>query len=370
MENLDTKIIYQETNPYSSLTAFLEDDNRTVYLYIQSEYNHQFGIKSLWIRNLIDAPKSRIPEDLKSGLAPVLIQDETFFPNAQPSIDKEDIHLIWTEEGDGVALFIKDELYAFLPSTSGINGFHGYSKEAKEKALTASPLGNSENGPIPELINQSRNFWEYRSNKSSWKEIQEKRIQFLENRLGKHTGYWSADGGKYPPLAITKFSPKDYDQIILYSTIGMSAQNMPQVDLYHKDYLNYSRIEIIFAYRFTDSPERADTWVPHLIGELIKFPWNTIKWFGHGHTIEIPKRDPDSLYLNFTTLVIINPNQFKFLNSPPDINGLISENKKQVTFLYLLPITEEEAYTIREKGINSFVEKLHWFHNSERESFI
>ena len=33
------KVIYQEANPYGSLTAYLEDDGRTVYLYLQSEQN-------------------------------------------------------------------------------------------------------------------------------------------------------------------------------------------------------------------------------------------------------------------------------------------------------------------------------------------
>ncbi len=369
MGSPSAKILYQETNPYSSLTGFLEDDGRTVYLYIQSEFNHEWGIKSLWVRNLIDAPVARSPEDLKNGLAPLLTIDETLYPKAQPTFNSDEIHFIWTEEGDGLALFIREELYAFIPSYSGLEGFHGYSKEAKAESLTAHPLGNSYHGPIPEKIEQARKFWEFRADKNSWREIQKRRLSFLEEKLGEHVQYWSADGGKYPPLAIAKFTPLNFDHVVVYSTIGMSAQSMPQVELYHKDYPKYSRVELILAYKHFDSTDKPDTWIPHLLGEVIKYPWNMLKWFGHGHSIEIPRRDPNSLYLNFTALLFINPYELNFFEDMPDLKNLNAENGNRINFLFLLPVTEEEEYLIREKGIKNLAEKIPWFHDSERESF-
>ncbi len=369
METNTTTIIYQETNPYSSVTAFLESDNRTIYLYMHSEFNHDWGIKSVWIRNLVKAPDIRNPEDFKNGLAPLLIKSETYHPEPQQTFQPEEIHFIWTEEGDGVALFVKEELYAFIPAYSGIKGFHGYSKEAKIESITAHPLGDSLNGPIAGKILASRNFWEFRAKKDSWKIIQELRLKFLENKFGNHLQYWSADGGKFPQLAIVKFLPKEYENIILYSTIGMSAQNMPQVELYHKDYEYFSRAEIVLANKISN-PEDSNDWIVHLLGDLIKFPWNMVKWFGHGHTIEMSRKDPNSHHLNFTTLLFINPNIFNFISKNPDLTGLISENNKRINFLFAIPITEEEALIVREKGIQSIEKNVNWYHDHERESFF
>lgn len=235
----EPKVIYQEANPYGTFTAYLEDDGRTVYLYLQAEQNPEFGIKSVWVCNRTEAPEKRSIEDLSNGLAPILLRTEVNESKPHPALEEKDIYFIWTEEGDGVALFYKENLIAFLPPWSGIKGFHGYSIHAKVEALTAYPLGNSEFGIIPDRVNVSRDFWEARSKSGVWKEIQEKRLSFLESIFGKHDKYWSADGGKYPQLGIARFQSEKYPEILIYSTIGMSAQNMPTVELFHKDYENF-----------------------------------------------------------------------------------------------------------------------------------
>ncbi|MDI7209510.1 suppressor of fused domain protein, partial [Leptospira santarosai] len=72
----EPKVIYQEANPYGTFTAYLEDDGRTVYLYLQGEQNPEFGIKSVWVCNRMEAPDKRTAEDLSSGLAPLLLRSE------------------------------------------------------------------------------------------------------------------------------------------------------------------------------------------------------------------------------------------------------------------------------------------------------
>lgn len=56
----EPKVIYQEANPYGTFTAYLEDDGRTVYLYLQAEQNPEFGIKSVWVCNRAEAPEKRV----------------------------------------------------------------------------------------------------------------------------------------------------------------------------------------------------------------------------------------------------------------------------------------------------------------------
>ena len=151
IDTISYKVIYQEANPYGSLTAYLEDDSRTVYLYLQSEQNPEWKIRALWIRNRVAAPDKRDQADFTNGLAPILLANEVSSDADISEIKPEDVHFIWTEEGDGVAVFIKEELHAFLPSWSGIKGLAGYSKFARVETITAHPLGDSNHGVITEI---------------------------------------------------------------------------------------------------------------------------------------------------------------------------------------------------------------------------
>lgn len=372
MANPESKIIYQETNPYSSLTAFLEDDGRTVYMYLQSEYNPEWSIKSVWVKNRIPTPEKLSLEDMRDGYAPILSSEYTDQTDTS-EILANDVYFIWTEEGDGVALFVRDELFAFIPSWSGINGFHGYSKFVQKEAITAFPLGNSNHGLIYDRIEDSRRFWEFRAQKYSWKTIQGNLLGYLESKMEKHSKYWSADGGKFPYIGIAKFQPTTQSNLRVYSTIGLSGQNMPRVELYHRTkYLDYVRVEIVIAIETTEEDD-TERWVPHLIGELVGFPWKMIQWYGHGHTISMSRRDPQAL-LEFTTLLLLKdlPNN---KNPILDLTNLKSKESRPINFLYALPITEEEKVFIQTNSLEKFIDL--WkkkgntcIHNSYRESVI
>ncbi|TGK81590.1 suppressor of fused domain protein [Leptospira noumeaensis] len=375
MNPITPKVLYQEANPYGSFTAFLEDDGRTIYLYLQSHNNPEWPMKTLWVRNLIDAPDARVDEDFDVGLAPVLTKSEITDPNAQTSLTEDQIHFIWSEEGDGVALFVEEELQAYLPSWSGIKGIHGYAKFAKEEAPTASPLGDPENGVIAERVRANRKFWESVAEKDHWKKAQKLRLDFLESKLGKHEKYWSADGGKYPSLGIASFLPKEFPGIKIFSTIGMSVQNQPSIELYHKDYENFSRIELVFAIQLLkDTEDKSETWIQHVLGEMVKFPWNTGIWFGHSHTIQNPRKDPDQLYLDFNWFVLRNVTdeiEQGSKESLPNLHGLTTENGKRANFLVLTPIATEERICFMREGSAKFWETwkkegYSFFHDSER----
>lgn len=378
MEISESKVLYQETNPYSSMTAFLEDDGRTIYLYLQSQFNDEYRMQSVWVRNRVPAPTQRKKEDFHSGLAPILCSFELEDKHDTSPINPEDIHFIWLEEGNGVALFEKEELISFLPPWSGIKNFHGYSKYLKTEAITAYPLGDPNNGPIIDRINSARNFWEFRASKQSWSEIRDSRLEYLENEFQKHTMYWSADGGKFPFVGIAKFRPKQYPNISIYSTIGMSAQNMPNVELYHRDYEEYSRIEMVFAV-YEPEGNISENWAPHFMGEVIKYPWSMLQWFGAGHTISLTKKDPFLNMDHFTHLLFMDKVSESIINKEsypaPQLNSFISENGYKVNFLFSLPIIEEERCFILEKGYHSLLESakakgIGWVHVSNRDSIL
>ncbi|MDX1958241.1 MAG: suppressor of fused domain protein [Leptospiraceae bacterium] len=373
----ENKLIYQETNPYGSLVAFLEDDGRTVYLYLQSIHNPEMKMRSVWVKNRIPAPISRSESDLRNGLAPILCQEELTLDSEIDEILEKDLYLIWTEDGNGVGIFVKEVLLAFLPSYSGIKDFHGYSRYAKVETLTTHPLGTGEVSAIHNLMNESKRFWEIRAEKNTWKTIQSKLLSLYESKLGKHTMYWSADGGKFPHLAIAKFEPESMNGIQVYVTLGMSAQNMPSVDLYYKDFEKYSRIEMIMAVNSED--HKADQWVPHAIGEIIKFPWVMCKWFGEGHTMTLPRKDPDAVLVDFTHIFFTaSPGETSLqdkLFSPPFLGEENSFDDKTFKLLYLIPISEEETHILKTHGSNELKEMIHssgngWIHFSERQSYL
>lgn len=369
------KIIYQETNPYSAFTAFLEDDGRTTYLYLQCENNPEWGIKSVWVRNHIPAPTERDPADFQNGLAPILLHAEVFQPEGLPSFLPEDIHFVWSEEGDSLFLFVGDEMEAYLPPWSGVRNFHGYARGAKESAITASPLGDPNNGVLYDRMVSARSYWESRAEKNSWAKIQKHRLDYLESLFGPHEKYWSADGGKYPQLGIAQFRPTSMPGTKVFATIGMSAQNQPAVELYHKDFEGFSRIELLLAFKIPENSDRSEEWIQHLLGEMIKFPWNTGQWFGHGHTLGMNRRDPDQLYLEFTTCVLRNlshPDTYMIPEALPALDTLVSENGQPVNFLALIPISEEEKLIVQTEGSAKFFEHsdqlaVGWIHDPERK---
>jgi hypothetical protein len=375
---MSSKNLYQETNPYGSFTAYLEEDERTTYLYLQCENNPEWGIKSLWIRNHIEAPASRNPNDFHEGLAPILVQSEVANIEGMPSIQADEIHFIWTEEGDGVFLFLGDDMEAFLPAWSGLQNLHGYAIGAKEDSITASPLGDPKNGAIYDRMILSRKYWEDRSHTNSWNQIQKHRMDYLESIFGKHNKYWSADGGKYPQLGIASFQSDHFPNLKIFSTIGMSAQNQPSIELYHKSYNKFSRIELILFFQIPEHSDRSEEWIQHLLGEMIKFPWNTGNWFGHGHTLGMNRRDPDQLYLNFSACMLRNlshPSEYPLPSNHPKLDSLLSENGEPVNFLALIPITDEEKLICHTDGSKKIIDaldqkNLFWIHNPERESLL
>lgn len=375
MASTDYQIIYQETNPYSSMTAFLEDDGRTIYLYLQSQTNPEYPMKSVWVKNRITAPESRSAEDLQSGLAPLLCSGEITAAMDTTEINSNDVSFIWFEEGNGLALFVQEQLYAVIPPWSGIDRFHGYAKFAAQQAITAHPLGDSYHGPMADRIEAARKFWQFRSQKDSWITIRDSSLSYLESRLGPHKKYWSADGGNFPLIGIARFEPENMPGVVLYATIGMSGQNMPAVELYHKEYLSHARIELIFALTYRANADTSESWIPHYLGDLVKYPWHTHQWLGNGHTIALNRQDPDSKNLNFSasylrshpTPTILDGQTFHAV----DLSNLKSENGEMVQFLYLLPITEEERQHIIQQGstnLSSHFEKqgFGWLHISDR----
>ena len=140
-----------------------------------------------------------------------------------------------------------------------------------------------------------------------------------------------------------------------------------------------AKIELVFAFQKVEGQDSTEAWVPSCIGDLIKYPWNMGKWYGEGHTITMPRRDPEALHLNFTHFFLTTqpPNGYTKEGSigNPIKSQLFIANGQNINFLFALPITDEDVHYIRSQGAKSFLSlmesnKMGWFHNSERESLL
>ena len=57
--------------------------------------------------------------------------DFCHYPEGEEPLKSDELNIIWTEEGDGAALFANETLLAIVPSWSGFGGFFGYARSAK-----------------------------------------------------------------------------------------------------------------------------------------------------------------------------------------------------------------------------------------------
>ena len=129
----EPEILLEAESPLCPITAIVEQDDRVAYLYLWGAEHTQYGTKTCWIRNLKPAPQKALYPD---GMAPIPSQAECKFPEGQAPLDKEKLHIVWTEEGDGAALFEGNELLTIIPSWGSMGGL--FVRNGPDKSVFAT----------------------------------------------------------------------------------------------------------------------------------------------------------------------------------------------------------------------------------------
>jgi hypothetical protein len=178
-------LLLQEENPYGSRIAVVEDDGQTVYLYLMTgpPDDPQRQLFPVWVANRGPAPESEDVAAMREGNAPRMPSRGTRSPDGLPPFHRENLELVWFEEGDGVALLERGQPLAVAPGWIGYQGFPGYAREAVGDQLLAWELGPALESLRPR-IEAARRYWKWRSTEESWLEIQGAGINHLEARLG------------------------------------------------------------------------------------------------------------------------------------------------------------------------------------------
>lgn len=339
----EPNIILEEANPYGTRIAVVENDGRSVYLYLSPPEDLPGDVHAVWLRNLVPAPDDTDREAMQAGRAPLLRRAACRHPEGGEAPPVKELDLVWFSEGTGVALYVNGELDALIPPWAGLDGFQGYAREAKAADAGTVPLPDrADNAALFERVEENLRFWTERSAKNHWPQFRDRLLGAYENIYGPHKNYYVLQDRAYPPLAVAEFEVEDG---LLYATVGMSNQNMPGVEKRKvRDPYSAVRTEIL-----SYTAERRE-WLPGLLGRMAILPWLTGDFMAHGHTYESGLEQADADF------VLTNEFQRLGLRAP---DAMVLDELYTVNWLLAIPIPQEFLMVAKMKGAQHVLDKLY-----------
>lgn len=171
------------------------------------------------------------------------------------------------------------------------------------------------------------------------------------------------DASPAPLVGVSERPARTGREFSVLSTLGMSCQRMPTVELYEDDVSHYARIELAVA--STLPSQRAGSIFPW----LAQYPWRSVTWFAPGDVVKW-YHEPQTFPLNkgplegaggpdarwAGVLLLDDPSR---LAGPaaPDLSGFMFGGDP-VRWLWLVPITDEERLYAKSEGSNALVRRL------------
>jgi hypothetical protein len=350
-----------EISPYGSRRLVIESDGTVSAAYLKDARDTVVG--AVWLANHSAAPAEPDQARLDGGVAPMLPASHIRHPKGRPSLDADALEVVWFEEGDGVAVLEEGEPLCVIPGWSDISrGIPGYSRDVTGQNPFAFPLDDEieDFGP---RIDRARDHWKVCDADGSWADFQQSVLGHLLQRLGPGGHYWhdvgrqlpSGSRGNAPVVGVTE-RPKSGDrEFTILSTVGMSRQRMPTVELYEDEVSPYSRIELAVA--TTLPSQRAGSIFPW----LAQYPWRVVTWFAAGDVVRwyheahtFPLNTGEAPWEG--VLLLDDPSR---LAGPvvPGLAGLATEGDP-VRWLWLVPITGEEHRYAKNEGSDALIRRL------------
>lgn len=335
--------LLEESSPLCPITAIVEQDDRVVYLYLWGPENSAFGTKSCWVRNLRAAPEQTNTQETKKGIPPMLEKAYCQHPNGQLPLNKEDLHLIWLEEGDGVVLMEKSEVLAIIPSWSGTGGFWGYARDCAGQSPVCWDLKND--NQVLQRMEDSNQYWEaWDSEPDPFQVRQPLLLEIYEETFGKHDNYYAIDNNEWPAKGLyVRNGPTK----TVCLTIGQSLMPQPIVEMYVEDRGAHNRIELGLMLE-DKSEENALNDLASWISGQAAIPWANITFLGEGHTINL------SLKGDHRMKAVLLTSQ---LSAFPRVD-LGNYRGSEIKLLWMVPITEKERQHVMDNGSQPLLDKL------------
>ncbi|WP_307848546.1 suppressor of fused domain protein [Microbispora oryzae] len=333
-------------NPYGSRTLTVETDRASSVAYLRDARGTVHG--AVWLANHVPAPATIDLVRANTGLPPLMPVGGTKRPEGTPLLDPAAISVLWFEEGDGVALYERQELLAIIPGWADMaRGMPGYARDAAGESPFAWSLSEALEGLSPRVA-KARAYWHWRRAEGSWESFQQFVMGHLDSRMGPAGRYWDVSGDRLPLVGVSERPPRDGRGFTVLSTVGMSCQRMPTAERYDTS----SRVELALATR--QDPRVA----ARVFAWLGQYPWRSVTWLGHGHTarwFQRPGTFPLSLGQGEQELqgVIM-------LADPPGVpetNGFMFGGDA-VRWLWLIPLTDVELRLVADRGHEVISERL------------
>ncbi len=336
------EVLLEEQSPSSPITAIVEQDNRVVYFYLYGPENSNFGIKSSWVRNLKEAPNELEEKLMNKGIPPMLPKEFCKFPQGQEKLNKNDLKIIWTEEGDSAGLLLKDEIIAIIPSWGGQNGFFGYAKECIGQGNFAWELTQS--NTFLQRLNNAKDYWNSWDNELNPFQIQQPLIlNAYDEAFGKNDKYYAIDGNEWPPKGL--YLRKGQSKTI-FATVGISLIPMPVIEMYTENRFESNRIEFGIILDSVFNEKEIQQMAEWISGQST-IPWSNITFLGEGHTINFDFRST-----KFNSVILTN--KLDILPKPE----LDDYRDSRINFLWMIPISEKERNEVIENGSDGILNKL------------
>ncbi len=329
-------LLLNETNPYGTWSAVVEDDGRTVYLYLNPVGESGATSRAVWVRNHLPAPEDTDREAMQDGRAPLLKRSACRHPEGLGPLAPEELDVVWFQEGNAVALFVGGQPEALIPPWSGMDGFFGYAAQAVGADAGTVPFPEDRSG-LQARLDENLAFWTARTERAFWSTFRDRMIAHYESVYGPHRQYYAVTDRDYPPLAVVEFELHDE---AVYASLGMSAQNLPDVELYEEEPQRHVRTELIW------SEPQADASLPGLLARVALYPWLGSAYLGPGHMYRTGMDGTDRAYVLFTPeFPIARPAE-------------MSSDGYPVRFLYSFAIGDEWLPVAKAKGTEHVLSKL------------
>jgi hypothetical protein len=316
------EVLLEEKSPSCPITAIVEQDNRVVYFYLWGSENSNFGVKSCCVINLKEDPNKQEKSLMDKGIPPMQTKNHCKFPEGQEKIEKNDLSIIWLEEGDAAALLLKGEIISIIPSWAGQDGFYGYPLDSMGESDFAWELSDSNEINIQQPLI----------------------LDSYDKTFGKHDKYYAIDGNEWPPKGLYL---RRGESKTVFATIGLSLIPMPAIEMYTENRLYLNRIElgIILDSTFKDKDiQQMAEW----ISGQSAIPWDNVTFLGEGHTINF--KPFNSSKFNFVILT----NRLDILPK----SEIENYRDSKINLLWMVPISEKERQNIIDNGSDIVIDKL------------
>ncbi|MFJ2031383.1 suppressor of fused domain protein [Streptosporangium sp. NPDC087985] len=337
------EVVLTDVNPYGSRTLVVERDETSSVAYLCGTGGTVHG--AVWLANHDPAPATIDLDRLNSELPPAVPRANTRHPDGRPPLGT--LRPLWSEEGDGVALYENDELLAVIPGWADTGrGIPGYSRDAVGESPFARSLEQVREGLTSQLA-KARAYWDWRGSDGAWASFQQFVMGHLDRTAGGAGRFWDAGGDRLPTVGITERPPEREREHTILSTVGMSCQRMPAMEQYIDRPDAYARVELAVA-----TPGDARD-AARLFLWLGQYPWHSVTWIGHGHTAKWYHR-PETFPLGPAYSGVI---MLAGLPGLPDLSGF-TFGGDVVRWLWLVPITADELRLVAENGYRTLLPRL------------